>query len=331
MKSFEYAHPTSQAELLSVLAPGAGRAELIAGGTDLVGLMKSFVVTPDRVVNVCDVREMQRIEVDRAAGEVRIGAAVRLGDLLRDARVDRLSAVKQVIEDLGSMQAQAQSTLGGELLQRPRCWYFRSGRGLLAEQGQLVERGDNRYHAILGNSGPAKFVNASRLAPGLIALGATARVIGPGKNDEAYLPLAELYQTPQHEGERENTMLPGQVLSHVIVPLDESVFSATYEVRQSVGLDQPIAAAACALRMSGSVVKEAHLTLGQVAPTPWVADAAARFLVGQIVTRPLAERVGRTAVARARPLSHNEYKVDMAAAVAKRAILAAAGLPTGGF
>lgn len=331
MKSFEYAQPTSEAELLRLLSPEGGRTELLGGGTDLMGLMKSFVVRADRVVNLCDVREMLGIEVDRAVGEVRIGASVRLDDLLRDERLEGLTAVKQVIRNLGSMQAQCQSTLGGELLQRPRCWYFRSGHGLLADRGRLVERGDNRYHAILGNSGPAKFVSASRLAPGLIALGARARIVGPGKDDEQVIPLAELYHSPREEGERENTLLPGQVLSHVIVRLDETVFSHVYEVRQSVGPDQPLAAAGAALRMVGSVVKEAHLTLGQVAPVPWVADAAAKLLIGQMVSRPLAERVGRTAVFGARPLSHNHYKVDLAAVAAKRAILAAAGLPTGGF
>jgi xanthine dehydrogenase YagS FAD-binding subunit len=331
MKSFEYAHPTSQAELLTLLAPGTGRTELLAGGTDLMGLMKSFVVSPDRVVNVCDVREMRGVEVDRAVGEIRIGAAVRLDDVLHDERLDGFTAVKQVIRNLGSMQARAASTLGGELLQRPRCWYFRSGHGLLADGGRLVERGDNRYHAILGNSGPAKFVSASRLAPGLIALGARARIVGPGKDDEHEIPLAELYQTPHEDSERETTLLPGQVLSQVIVPLEESIFSAAYEVRPSMGPDQPLVSAAAALWIDGSVVREAHLTLGQVAPIPWVADAAARLLLGQIVSRPLAERVGRTAIVGARPLSQNEYKVDLAAVAAKRAILAAAGLPTGGF
>jgi xanthine dehydrogenase YagS FAD-binding subunit len=331
MKNFQYAQPTSEAELVSLLSPQPGRTALLGGGTDLMGLMKSFVMTPDLVINVSDVREMQGIEVDEAVGEVRIGAAVHLDEVLKDARLDRFSAIKDVVKNLGSIQAQAQSTLGGELLQRPRCWYFRAGHGLLADGGRLVERGDNRYHAILGNGGPAKFVSGSRLAPALISLGASARIVGPGKDDEYVLPLATLYQTPSREGESEFSLLSNQVLSQVIVPLDESVFSATYEVRQSVGPDQPLAAAAAALRMIGSIVHEAHLTLGQVAPTPWGADAAARLLVGQMVSRPLAERVGRLAVHGAVPLSHNQYKIDLAAVAAKRAILQAAGLPTGGF
>jgi xanthine dehydrogenase YagS FAD-binding subunit len=331
MKNFEYAQPSNEVELLTLLADSAGKTELIGGGTDLVGLMKSSVVAPDRVVNICDVREMRGIEVDSVAGEFRIGAALRLDEILSSEELEPLAAVKQVIRNMGSMMHVAQGTLAGELLQRPRCWYFRGGQGLLANNGRLVEQGDNRYHAILGNHGPAKFVSGSRLAPALISLGAMARVIGPRKGDEAMMPLAEIYHAPTHEGERENTLLAGQVLSHVIVPMDESVFSASYEVRQGAGPDYPLACASAALRMAGSVVQEAHLTLGQVAPTPWVADGAARLLVGQMVSRPLAERVGRTALVGARPLSGNEYKVQLAAVAAKRAILVAAGLPTGGF
>lgn len=331
MKNFQYAQPASEAELIPLLSPQPGKTAILGGGTDLMGLMKSFVMAPDLVISVSDVREMQGIDVDQSAAEVRIGAAVHLDEVAKDARLDRLSAVKDAIKNLGSMQVRAQTTLGGELLQRPRCWYFRAGHGLLADAGRMVLAGDNRYHAVLGNRGPAKFVSGSRLAPALIALGATARVVGPGKNDEFYMPLAELYQTPTREGESEYTLLPNQVLSQVIVPLDDSVFSATYEVKQSVGPDQPLAAAAAALTMVGSIVQRAHLTLGQVAPTPWAADAAARLLVGQMVSRPLAERVGRLAVHGAMPLSHNQYKIDLAAVAAKRAILQAAGLPTGGF
>src|SRR5206468_12965144 len=107
--------------------------------------------------------------------------------------------------------------------QRPQCWFFRDNRGLLAAGGKLAEQGDNRYHAILGNQGAAKFISASRLAPALIALGAQARVIGPGDDEEKFIPVEQLFRVPRHEGERENTLLPGQVLTHVILPPADNV------------------------------------------------------------------------------------------------------------
>ena len=199
------------------------------------------------------------------------------------------------------------------------------------EDGRLVEQGDNRFHAILGNDGPAKFVSASRIAPALIALGATARVIGPEAEDEAFLPVEQLYRVPRHEGERENSLRSGQILTHLILPPAEGLASATYEVRHGEGPDYPLAAASAALRLEGGVVREAKVVLGQVAPVPWISHEAAMLLVGRPVTPELAEAAGAAAVAQARPLSNNGYKVQLAKVAAKRAILKAAGLETGGF
>ena len=229
------------------------------------------------------------------------------------------------------MQLQCQGTLGGEILQRPQCWFFRDNRGLLAAGGKLAEQGDNRYHAIFGNQGAAKFVSASRLAPALIALGATARVIGPEAADEQFVPVEKLFRVPRHEGERENTLAPGQLVTHILLPPADGIANATYEVRHGEGPDYPLAAAAAALRIEGGIVREAKIVLGHVAPTPWISDEAAAALVGRPVNAETAEAAGAAAVASATPLSNNEYKVQLAKVAVKRAILRAAGLETGGF
>ena len=330
MKAFEYAQPTTQAEALALLSPEPGKCELLAGGSDLVGLLEKMVLTPDRVVNIAEIDSMQQIEADEIGGGVAIGAAVHLDDALDSPLLAMYPAMMQVISGLGSMQAQAQSTIGGDLFRRPSCWYFRSGNGLLAGGGRMVALGDNRFHAILGNDGPAKFVSASRLAPALIALGATARVIGPAIDDEEFLPLEELYRTPSREGQRETALLPNQVVSHVILPPGEGT-SGIYEAKHGAGPGDPMAAAAAALRIEGGVVREAKIVLGQVAPTPWVSREAARAIVGQRVTPETAAAAGRAAVAKAAPLSQNEYKVQLARVAVKRAILTAGGLETGGF
>ena len=339
MKNFEYAQPRTIPEVLELLpAHTGGAAEwradttaLLAGGTDLVGLMKKMIVTPDRVVNVSDVEEMQGIRRDEANGRIIIGTAVHLDQLLDSPVLDSLQALKQAIAGLSSMQYQAQSTLGGELCRRPRCWYFRDGRGLLAGNGKLVAEGDNRYHAIMGNSGPARFVNASRLAPSLIALGAQAVIAGPESTDRREIPLEQLYQTPRREGQRENVLTPNQVLTQLVLPIDTEVSSAAYEVRHGAGPDDPLAAAASALWISGSVVRDARIVLGHVAPTPWVSSAASAVLMGRPVSAKVAEAAGHAAVAAATPLSNNEYKVQLARVSVTRSILQAANLPTGGL
>lgn len=329
MKSFAYASPTTEREILSLLAE-PGETEILAGGTDLVGLLKKMIIRPNLVVNILDVPSLKTIE-QLDGGAIAIGAAVTLDEVLAHPYLDPYPAIGQAIQGISSIQLQCQGTLGGEVMQRPQCWYFRDGRGLLGAGGSAVEEGNNRYHAIFGNEGPAKFVSASRIAPALIALGATARVIGPDEADEQYIPVEQLFRVPRHEGERENVLSKNQLITHILLPDVRSFASATYEVRQGEGPDFPLASAAAALRIDGGIVREARIVLGQVAPTPWFSQEAAAAIIGQTVNEETADAAGLAAVSSARPLSHNAYKVQLAKTAVKRAILRAAGQETGGF
>src|SRR4051812_34138575 len=330
MKNFEYASPTTEAELLEHLREWPGETELIAGGTDLVGLLQKMVIAPERVVNLLDVPSLRDVE-ELDGGVVSIGATVTLDTMLVHPYLNPYPALRHAIDGINSMQIQCQGTLGGEVLQRPQCWFFRDNRGLLAAGGKLAEQGDNRFHAILGNQGPAKFVSASRLAPALIALGASVRVIGPELANEQFLPVEKLFRVPRHEGERENTVGPQQLVTHFLLPSADLIANATYEVRHGEGPDYPLAAAAAALRIDGGIVRDARIVMGHVAPTPWVSDEAVAAIIGRSVTAQTAEAAGAAAVASATPLSNNGYKVQLAKVAVKRAILRAAGLETGGF
>jgi len=329
MKNFEYASPTTEAEVLEHLRDWPAETELIAGGTDLVGLQK-MIITPKRVVNLLDVPSFRDVE-ELDGGVVSIGATVTLDIMQVHPYLNPYPALRHAIDGIASMQIQCQGTLGGELLQRPQCWFFRDSRGLLAAGGKLAEQGDNRYHAIFGNEGPAKFVSASRLAPALIALGATARVIGPEATDEQIVPVESLFRLPRHEGERENTLGPRQLITHILLPPSDGIASATYEVRHGEGPDYPLTAAAAALRIDGGIVRDAKVVLGHVAPTPWISNEAAAAIIGRPVNADTAEAAGEAAVASATPLSNNEYKVQLAKVAVKRAILRASGQETGGF
>jgi len=316
--------------VLEHLCDWPGETELIAGGTDLVGLMQKMIITPKRVVNLLDVPNFRDVE-ELDGGVVSVGATVTLDIVQIHPYLNPYPALRHAIDGIASMQIQCQGTLGGEILQRPQCWFFRDNRGLLAGGGKLPEQGDNRFHAIFGNQGPAKFVSASRLAPALIALGATARVIGPEATDEQIVPVENLFRIPRHEGERENSLSPQQLVTHILLPPADGIANATYEVRHGEGPDYPLAAAAAALRIDGGIVREAKIVMGHVAPTPWISDEAAAAIVGRPVTAETAEAAGEAAVASATPLSNNEYKVRLARVAVKRALLRAAGLETGGF
>ncbi|MCA9218967.1 MAG: FAD binding domain-containing protein, partial [Planctomycetales bacterium] len=298
MKAFEYASPRTEAEVVQLLSAEPGKTEILAGGTDLVGLMKKMVVTPDRVVNIMDVPTLKSID-ELPDGSVSIGAAVTLDDILAHPYLDMYSAIKQAIRGISSMQLQAQGTLGGEVCQRPRCWFYRNGEGLLSHG---VVEGANEFHAILGNSGTAKFVSSSRIAPALIALDAQLRVLGPD-DAEQFVPVAEFFRSPQREGQREHVLAPNQFVSHIVLPPIEGRTCATYEVRHGEGPDYPLAAAAAALRLNGfGIVQDANVVLGQVAPMPWISQEAIAVLRGHRVDVALAEAAGEAAVSRATPL-----------------------------
>ena len=181
MKAFEYASPTTKEQAVSLLGNQWGETEILAGGTDLLSLMKEYLSTPKRVVNVKEIKEFQGIRYSPGAG-LRLGALVTLEELMDHAAVKKeYPALAQAAEGVRSQQIRNSGTVGGDLCQRPRCWYFRNGFGYFpkGEGGEdLVINGENQYHAILGNSGPAYFVNPSSLAPGLIALNAKIRLFG---------------------------------------------------------------------------------------------------------------------------------------------------------
>jgi xanthine dehydrogenase YagS FAD-binding subunit len=329
MKAFEYASPRTEREVLELLSADRGHTEVLAGGTDLIGLMKKMIVKPDRVVSLNRVDSLKSIDANSTA--VHVGAMVTLEDLADNPICEFYPAIRQAIGEMASQQLRAQGTVGGELCQRPRCWFFRDKRGLLAERGRAVEEGDNRFHAIFGNSGLAKFSAPSRLAPALIALDARVRILGPNAGDETLMPLEVFYRTPKSEREREHMLEPNQFISQVVLPHPEGRVSASYEVRHGMGPEYPLVAAAASVLVKDGIVREARIVLGQVAPTPWISREAIDAIVGLPINYETAEAAGEAAVSVAAPLSHNEYKLQLAKVAVKRALLKAAGLETGGL
>lgn len=329
MRAFEYARPESEAEAVEFLNEHGGNTAVLAGGTDLLNVLKADLAAPDRLVDLKHVPSLRTIG-GVSDGGVKIGALATLAEIAENPQVADYRSVLDVIDGIRSIQIQSSGTLGGDLCHAPNCWYYRNGYGLLGWQNgkSLVAAGDNRYHAILLNQGPAKFVNASRFAPALIAWGAKVRILGPQfakPSANQFVPLEHFYLIPQTPDQRPLLLQPGQFLSHLWLPDSHNRLSATYEILQLEGLDWPLASAACTLELTKGVVQDAKIVLGQVAPIPWVAAEAARSLIGKSVTVAAAEAAGEIAVANATPLSMNEYKVQLARTAVKRAILKAVG------
>ena len=325
MRPFEYLSPANTRQAASLLSATWGPTEILAGGTDLLALMKEDVITPKRLVNIKDIKELHGISA--GASGLRIGSLTTLVELAENANVkENYPALAEAVQEAASPQIRNMATLGGNLCQRPRCWYFRNGLGLLPkdESGKdLVDAGENRYHAILGNSGPAKFVSPSTIVPVLIAYGAKVRLEGPkGKRE---LPLEKFFVIPKTERDREHDLLPNEIVTEILVPPAGGWKVAHYEIRQKAAFDWPLAVAAVALKTDGASVQSARVVLGHVAPTPWVSAEAAAALKGQSITEGTAQKTAEAALSHARPLSQNAYKVQLARVAVKRAVLKAAG------
>lgn len=324
MRAFEYANPTTKEQAVGLLGTSWGQAEVLAGGTDLLSLMKDDVVHPKRLVNIKSIKEMTGIK--RGAEGLRIGALTSLGDLADNADVIKVyPALAQALNEAASPQIRNMATIGGNLCQRPRCWYFRGGFGLLPkdESGKdLVSEGENRYHAILGNDGPAKFISPSTVVPTLIAYGATIRIVGPKGTRE--IPLEKYYVVPTSEDQREHDLRPNEIISEVLIPRPSSGQSvAHYEIRQKVAFDWPLAVAAVALTVDKTIVRSARIVMGCVAPVPWISPEAEQTLVGKVLSDDIAKAAADAALQNAKPLSRNAYKVQLARVAVKRAILKA--------
>jgi xanthine dehydrogenase YagS FAD-binding subunit len=318
MNSFEYANPATIQEAVGLLGAKWGQADVLAGGTDQVSLMKDYLHTPKRVVNIKNIKELEGIS--KTADGLRIGALVTMDELAKNADVrGEYKSLADAAAGIPSPQIRHMGTVGGDLCQRPRCWYYRQGFGLLAMKDgkSLVPDGENKYHAIFG-SGPAYFVSASSLGPALIALNAKVKLVGPKGPRE--VPVAKFFVVPKDDASREIALQPNEILTEIVVPA-AAVRSATYEVRQKEALDWPLATAAVALTMKGNTVASAKIVLGHVAPTPYEAAAAEKALVGKTITAASAEAAGKAAVAEAKPLSQNAYKVTLAKVAVKRALL----------
>jgi xanthine dehydrogenase YagS FAD-binding subunit len=327
MKNFTYYRPSTPEQAVSLLDGKWGKVELLAGGTDLHDLQKEYVAQPDKVVSVADIKGLSEIAVATDGGSMIIGAGVKLAEIATAAK-ERFPALATAASIIGGPQIRNMGTLGGNLCQRNRCWYFRDEHvGCLLKGGNKCYAldGDNRYHAVFAQGHKCVIVHPSTLAPPLIALGATAEVLGPkGKRT---IELAKFFQAPTGDGEREHVLAPNEILLSVSIPgqTGMNTNSASYEVRHKQAYDWPLVQAAVAFTLKDNKASNVKVVLGHVAPTPMASEAAAKAIEGQEVTEESAAKAGAAATEGAKPLSDTGYKVRLIEVAVKRAILTAAG------
>lgn len=329
MKNFTYFRPTTAEQAVGLLEARWGNTEMLAGGTDLLALQKNYIAQPARVVSLNGIAGMRTINVGQRS--VTIGAGVTLAMIADHADLRRLfPALTMAASEIGGPQIRNMGTLGGNLCQRNRCWYFRDEHSPCLLRGgnrcSAIE-GENKYHAIFTANHRCVIASPSTLATGLIALGATADVLGPN-NRRRNVELTNFFFAPTGPNDREHSLAANEIVTAVTIPI-RSLNNAAYEVRQKQSSDWPIVQCAVSFAggRNGAKATDVKIVLSQVAPTPVIATAAARAVENRAINDETATAAGRAATEGAKPLPQNSYKVRLVEVAVKRALMLAAGLP----
>lgn len=328
MKAFDHLRPATLEQALELLPTGRDpkaqqRTRLVAGGQDLYTELKEHLIEPEELVDLKGLPGLGAIELG-ADRSLTIGALATIASIERHAELARLyPALVEAAASVASPQIRTVGTLGGNLCQRPRCWYYRHSAVDCIKKGGaecLAYGGLNKYNAILGG-GPSYIVHPSDLAPALVALGAEAQIAS--KRGERTIALERFFTLPAEGSvQRENVLAPDEILTEVRVsaPVGEGWRSTYLKFRERGSYDFALAAVALALRLEGGKVAAARLVLGGVAPVPWRCEGAEQFLVGRAVDAETCKGAGERALEGAEPLEYNGYKVPLAKGLITKAL-----------
>jgi xanthine dehydrogenase YagS FAD-binding subunit len=328
MRPINYTRVATLEAAVQAFTAVGGHVRYIAGGTTLYDLMKLGVEQPAHLIDLTGIADLSAIET---GGDVlRFGAMALMSDVAYTPAVHRgYPVLSESLLKAASQQLRNMATVGGNLLQRTRCSYFRAGNGVypcnkrLPGSGCAAIGGIDRGQAILGASDACNAVSAGDWPVALIALNAEIEVFGP--EGRRTLPVADLHRLPGDAPEQEFTLKPGEVIAAIIVPKTAVGRASTYhKIRDRESFAFALASAAVALETDGAVVRDVRIALGGVATVPWRAQHAESVVRGKQLTSELALEAGRAAFQNARPGLHNAFKIELGARVVADALMIAA-------
>ena len=325
MKNFQWTEPQTVDQAVGWLAKANGKAVLMAGGTDLLTEIKEGVVEPDVVIDLKSIPGLATIRQDRDA--VRIGALTTVAALASDPIIKRdYPGLSEAAGSLATPQLRNVGTVGGNLCQRPRCWYYRDAQMVCRKKGGsqcFAAKGRNKYHAVFGG-GICHIVFPSDLAPMLVALEAEATVSSP--RGEKTLPLAEFYALPSKNVRRENVLAADELVKEIKFPLTRKGLRSSYvKLKERETWDFALVSAAVRGGVSAGALREVAIVLGGVAPVPWRLAKTEAAVKGKKLSRGLIKEALRDDLQDARPLQENGYKLPLIEAAVTRALLSLTG------
>jgi len=325
MKNLQWTEPQTVEQALAWLAKANGKAVLMAGGTDLFTEIKEGVVEPELVIDLKSIPGLASIQRDESG--IRIGALTSVAGLAADAMIKRdYPGLSEAAGSLATPQLRNVGTVGGNLCQRPRCWYYRDAQMVCRKKGGsqcFAAKGRNKYHAIFGGR-ICHIVYPSDLAPMLIALDAQVTISSP-RGDRS-LPLAEFYALPEKNVRRENILAPEELVREVkLPPAKKGTRSAYVKLKERETWDFALVSAAVRGTASGGGLGEAAIVLGGVAPIPWRLGKTEAAIKGKKLSAAVIKEALRADIQEARPLEENGYKLALVEAAVTRALLSLMG------
>ena len=318
MKPFAYARPKAVTEAVEL---ARGGATVMAGGTDLLGLMKDGIAAPDRVVDIRDLDALGGWARTKGKG-LRIGALTSLAELETSDEIAKLMPiVREALRPAATLQLRTMGTVGGNLLQRNRCWYFRDEAYPCWLKGGVrcfAVDGDNRLHAIVGAE-ECVAVAPSDLAPALIAYDAS--VVLTGSRGQHTMPLGDLFVTPHGRVRREHAIKPDELIVEVRVPENAMARRGAFEkAMERKTWSFALVSVAASVKVIDGVARDARIVLGGVAPVPWRARDAEKLLEGRALDDAACQAAADAALEPAEPLKDNGYKVPLARELVRRTL-----------
>jgi len=322
LNNFSYVKAGSLAEAVKAL--NAEGAKLHAGGTDLLGCLRDEVIRAEKVVSIRSLKSLKGISSESGGG-YKIGALTTLEEIASSKPIlEKYQVLAQAAGAVGSPQIRIQGTLGGNLCQKPRCWYYRSDLRCRKKGGETcyAMAGENQYHAVFGG-GPCFFVHPSDTAVALAALEAEAVISGPAGSKK--VRMEDFFVSPEQMVEKENILLSNEIITGILVPaLGGSARSAYRKVRGRASWDFALASVAAVLQFESDRVAGARIVLGGVAPHPWRIENAEKKITGEKLDREIAAAAAEASVEGAAPLRDNGYKLEMVKGALEETLLALA-------
>ena len=322
MKTFSNANARDVRQAIALSSATRQRGRVVAfagGGSDLLALVKERVVAPDVIVSLKSIQGFDRVVPDGKG--LAIGGLITLDALGRDPAVRRqYSVLAEAAESVATPQIRNVGTLAGNLCQRPWCWYYRNGFPCFKAGGNqcFSVAGENQFHAIFGG-GPSYIVHPSDTAPAFVALDAVFRISGP--SGDRTVPAADFFVLPRQNAAAENVLANDEVLTSVQIPAAPAGTRSVYaKVLDREAWTHAVVSAAIVLQMDGPICRFARVVLGGVAPIPWRLPDVEQALTGQPITEETAARAGDLAIAGARPLAKNAYKLPLTRNLVRRTI-----------